>query len=212
MSNIHRMFFDGAVRACFEEEKRQEQGENYLPVIEGHAIVANVRGITPYFTEEIDRAGITKALQDPNLDVASLWNHDTSKPLGRNPDSLELKEDEIGLFTRTKPTNTSYARDLIENIKAGVVRQMSFGFWPVAEQLDDSGVVPHFIVKEFRLFDISPVTFPFYKQTDLWLKRCEQVMTNRMNQLGKSLSTKHRDYLEYLKKQLEIDKSKLNLF
>jgi len=203
----HRMYFDEAIQRA----EKKEGDTNELPLIEGYAIVANVRGVTPWFSEEIDKKAITKALAEPNLDVASLWNHDMSMPLGRYPDTLELVQDERGLFTRTKPTNTSYARDLITNIDAGVVRQMSFGFWPVAEKYDDSGDVPHFIVTEMRLFDTSPVTMPFYRETEVWVKRCADVLQKRMQQIGKNLRSNHLEYHAHIKRQLEINKARLAL-
>uniref|UniRef100_UPI001642DB95 HK97 family phage prohead protease n=3 Tax=Bacillaceae TaxID=186817 RepID=UPI001642DB95 len=54
-------------------------------------------------------------------------------PLARNTvpgesGRLELEIDGIGLKFRFKPSDTSYARDLMENIRSGVINQCSFAF------------------------------------------------------------------------------------
>src|SRR5699024_5623556 len=71
-----------------------------------------------------------QALKDADLsDVRCLIDHDSSKVLGRTTsDTLELNVDEEGLYFRTQLPNTTYAKDLYENIRLGNINQCSFGF------------------------------------------------------------------------------------
>ena len=154
-------------------ELRIEPQENGLPVIEGHAAIfdslsQDLGGIFP-FREKI-RAGAFKASIEKD-DVRALWNHDPNYVLGRNrAGTLELKETVKGLLVRIHPPDTAWARDLTESIKRGDVSQMSFGFicekdnWTV-EQGEDVRTL-----EQVKLFDVSPVTFPAYLDTDVGVR------------------------------------------
>jgi len=150
------------------EYSLREEGDGSLPSLIGHAAVFNQVYETKWFTEEI-AAGAFKDSIAAGGDIAALWNHDSGMPLARVPDTLHLSEDEKGLLARIKPTNTSYGRDLVENIRHGVVRKMSFGFQIEKEEADTSGDKPHYRILKVKLWEVSPVTFPAYSQTDLQL-------------------------------------------
>ena len=85
-------------------------------------------------------------------------------------EAFNLKEDEKGLAIEIDPPDTQIARDLLVSMERGDVTQMSFGFsvrpdgqnW--AE--DDEGRVIRTLTN-VRLFDVSPVVFPAYPQTDI---------------------------------------------
>src|SRR5699024_9852524 len=78
--------------------------------------------------------GMSYGLVAPNAldgvdvsDVKCLINHDFSYVIGRTQaGTLELQVDEKGLHFKCHLPNTSYARDIYENIKAGNVNQCSF--------------------------------------------------------------------------------------
>lgn len=161
----HRMYFDKA------EVRTEGDGSDGLPDIRGHAIVYDVIGDGGWFTEQIVRGAASKDLRS-NPDVVSLLNHDVSLLLGRTPDTLVLAEDDVGLVSHTKPIDSSVARNVVNWIDKKAISQMSFGFYVVDEEVIlDNEKPPHFKVKEIKLFDTSVVTFPFYKQTDVWLER-----------------------------------------
>ena len=198
-------------RMYFEEEVRAAGDPSPLPPIEGHAIVTNVRAGNSLFTEEVADEAVHLALADKELDVVSLWNHDMSQPLGRTPDTLELSQDSKGLFTRTMPSDTTYARDLVKNIQAGIVKQMSFGFYIIREDLiQNKAQPPHFIIREIKLFDVSPVTFPFYKQTDLWIAQRAQHLAQRMERHGIRMDPAAE--MERYKRSVAVEKARAGLF
>lgn len=157
------------------------------PTITGYAAVFNQRTDLGMFTESIAPGAFRDAVTRD--DVVALWNHDTNIPLGRVPETLKLREDSHGLFYEIFPPDTSDANDLIKKIEAGIVRQSSFGFVIEQEELDKTGDKPHFTIKRVRLYDVSPVTFPAYKGTEVSVERSQseqqQELEKRLEMLKK---------------------------
>ena len=112
--------------------------------------------------EKIAPGAFTEAIGQS--DVRALWNHDPNYVLGRTKNgTLQIREDEQGLFYEVTPPDAQWARDLVESIKRGDVDQSSFAFTVDVEQLDESNnPVIRTIVKVRELFDVSPVTYPAY--------------------------------------------------
>jgi HK97 family phage prohead protease len=104
-------------------------------------------------------------------DVRALFNHDTNLILGRTrAKTLRLSEDQRGLQCEITLPDTSTARDLRESIRVGNVDQMSFGFRTRKDSWDDvDGDIVRTLI-EVELFDVSPVTFPAYPQTEIALR------------------------------------------
>ena len=113
------------------EIRKVENDNGELPYIEGYAL--------KFGTRSENMGGFVEMLSKNCLDntdmnnVVALYNHDESYPLARNTvplgaGSLELKVDDTGLYFRLTPTETTYAKDLITNLDAGVVGQCSFAF------------------------------------------------------------------------------------
>ena len=157
-------------RAYKSSEIGLETREEGPPVIKGHAAVFNVVESGGWFREQVAPGAFTASLKED--DIRALWNHDTAVVLGRNRSgTLKLWEDERGLAVEITPPDTQLARDLIETIKRGDVTQMSFGFqvkkatWTEEENQDDLRTI-----EEVKLWEVSPVTFPFYKGTDVNVK------------------------------------------
>ncbi|CCO12712.2 phage prohead protease, HK97 family [Carnobacterium maltaromaticum LMA28] len=105
--------------------------------------------------------------------VTALFNHNESQILGRSGINLELDVDNIGLRFKVKPTDTSYSRDLMENIRQGVVNQCSFAFTVSREQDSEewrenleSGIYERTIKNIDKLYDVSVVTTPAYPDTE----------------------------------------------
>ena len=114
-----------------------------------------------------------QALKDTDLsDVRCLIDHDSSKVLGRTTsETLELNVDDEGLYFRTQLPNTTYAKDLYENIRLGNINQCSFGFildddGDKFEKRDD-GLFKRTLTKIRSLFDVSVVTYPAYNDTSV---------------------------------------------
>ena len=170
--------------------------ENGLPSIEGHAALfdslsQDLGGVFP-FKEKI-RAGAFKASIGKD-DIRALWNHDPNYVLGRNKaGTLDLEETDKGLKVRIQPPDTQWARDLTESIKRGDVTQMSFGFicekdsWASEEGQDIR------TLERVRLFDVSPVTFPAYLDTDVGVRSAmDSYKAHKDNQTKQAAETAKR--------------------
>lgn len=147
-------------------ETREDGGKT----LRGHAAVFNqLSEDMGGFREQISPGAFLEAIEKD--DVRALFNHDSNFILGRNlAGTLKLQEDVRGLAIEIEPPDTQYARDLIISMERGDVTQMSFGFSvrPGGQDWakDDDGVTIR-TIKRVRLYDVSPVTFPAYPQTDI---------------------------------------------
>lgn len=114
------------------------------------------------------------AFDDADMsDVRGLFNHDPNFVLGRTrSDTLELEITSKGLRFEIDLPDTATIRDLVlEPIKRGDVDQASFGFIvaPGGASFDENedGVLIRTITKFMRIFDVSPVTFPAFQDTNV---------------------------------------------
>ncbi len=120
-----------------------------------------------YFREKIRPGAFAKTIQE--ADVRALWNHDANYVLGRTSNgTLKLTEDEHGLRAEIEPPDTTWANDLRASIKRGDIDKLSFGFEAVRDEWNDDRTERELV--EVRLYDVSPVTFPAYPQTEVSLR------------------------------------------
>ncbi len=162
----------------YEIEELRAIDENGSKKIRGHAAVFNkLSQDLGGFKEKIAPGAFRTAIQED--DVFALWNHDPNFVLGRNKaGTLQLHEDSKGLAIEIDPPDTQVARDLMVSIERGDVSSMSFGFITVADEWEHKKNNSIRTVKEARLFDVSPVTYPAYTQTDVAVRS----MTNSLEQ------------------------------
>jgi len=137
------------------------------PKIIGHAAVFDTPAEIWGFEEVIRKGAFTDAIK--NDDVRALWNHNPDYVLGRTKSgTLVLEEDDIGLKIENDPPETQWAKDLMVSMQRGDVDQMSFGFIVEEEKWSKREDEPDLReILKARLFDVSPVTFPAYEETDV---------------------------------------------
>jgi len=139
--------------------------------IEGYAAVFNSLSLNMgFYYEQILPGAFKKTIQE--ADIRALFNHDPNYVLGRNTNgTLELNEDNHGLKVKITPPKTQWADDLKESIKRKDISQMSFGFRVIKDDVHENNnndLIRDLI--EVKLFDVSPVTFPAYPQTEVSLR------------------------------------------
>ena len=141
------------------------------PMLVGHAAVfGQLSEDLGGFREQILPGAFSDAITTD--DVRALFNHDPNFVLGRNrAKTLEMSEDTTGLAIRISMPETQTIRDLVlEPIRRGDITQMSFQFSVRPGGQDwaknDAGQSIR-TLKKVRLYDISPVTYPAYPQTDI---------------------------------------------
>lgn len=154
-------------------EIREEEGRL---AFRGHAAVFDsVTDLGP-FRERVATGAFRKTVKE--ADVRFLFNHEPDSVMARTANgTLRLREDAQGLSTEADldPTDWDVQR-LAPKLRSGNVSQMSFAFrvvGPRGEEWDDSpedGGKPIRTLKELALFDVSPVTYPAYADTDASLR------------------------------------------
>ena len=170
---------DGAeVRSLSEVvEQRAYDGELKAAVegrtVEGYASVFNSMSEDLGGFREIILPGAFSEVLDN--DVRALYNHDSNYLLARTTSgTLELKEDDKGLYYRFEMPNTSYGNDMLELFRRGDLSQSSFGFTVEKDswRMEDGQQV-RYIERVGSLFDVSPVVFPAYSQASSGLRSAE---------------------------------------
>lgn len=181
-------------------------------IVEGYALRFNtLSNDLGGFVETIS----PEALEDADLsDVRCLIDHDSSKVLGRTTsETLELNIDDEGLRFRCQLPNTSYAKDLYENIRLGNINQCSFGFILDEEgdafEKREDGLFKRTLRKIQSLFDVSVVTYPAYNDTDVSpaLRSIEAIKESEQAEVRKAQEAEQRK-LDITKAELELLKLK----
>lgn len=150
----------------YQVELRVDDGDK--PKITGHAAVFDKLSVNLMgFREKVAHGAFVKTIA--KSDIRALWNHNPDYVLGRNKSqTLRLEEDKKGLSIEIDPPDTQYARDFSETIKRGDVDQMSFAFIVIRDSWEHQGSKDSVrTLEEVELFDVSPVTYPAYPQTDV---------------------------------------------
>jgi HK97 family phage prohead protease len=170
---------DGAEVRSLNEivEQRAYDGE-LKAAVEGRT----VEGYASVFNSMSEDLGGFREIILPNAfsdvldnDVRALYNHDSNYLLARTTSgTLELKEDEKGLYYRFEMPNTSYGNDMLELFRRGDLSQSSFGFTVEKDswRMEDGQHV-RYIERVGSLFDVSPVVFPAYNQASSGLRSAE---------------------------------------
>lgn len=153
-----------------EPETDEENGQG--KVISGYAILFN----EPSQPMPVDNSTFTEtispqALQGVDLSkLVMIYNHDYANILASvKAGTLDVNVDEKGLAFKATLPDTTVANDVYENIKAGNLDSMSFGFSVLADewQQADDGSYTRQIDKIENLYELSVVTLPAYDGTEL---------------------------------------------
>lgn len=154
------------LRTASAQFETREDGENLI--IEGYFAVFNSNyEIGPGMSESIAPGAFSNTLSG---DIRALINHDTTLVLGRTKaNTLQLREDAHGLWGQiTINPKDSDSMNLYARVNRGDVDQCSIGFDILNEETDfrDDGSV-HWTIKEIKLYEVSPCTFPAYEETNI---------------------------------------------
>lgn len=162
--------------------KKNDSGES---VLEGYSAVfgsqSDDMGWGDYEMREVISPGaFTNCLK--NSDCRALFNHDPNFVLGReSAGTLTLEQDEHGLKSIIILPDTACARDLAVSVERGDIKEQSFAFTVAKEQWEEdreARKTTRIIVEFKELFDISPVTYPAYQDTDIAKRSFEKFKSN----------------------------------
>ena len=141
------------------------------------------------FREKIKAGAFSDSIKE--MDVKCLFNHDDNFVLGRTGNyTLNLKEDDKGLYFEVLPPETQWAADLMVSIGRKDIYQGSFQFKVLEDSWDSAD--PENVIRtllKVKLIDVSVVSFPAYPQTVVDLRSDWEV---------------YKDYAENLKVQQDL--------
>lgn len=149
-------------------EVRADEQEGSRKVF-GYPIVFGKPSNDIGFIEYIDKG----ALKDVDLsDVYLVYAHDPNQPLARaDAGTLKLKVDDTGLYFEATLPNTTLANDVLENIRVGNIKGMSFMFTAAEDTWEfsnDPGQpdIRH-VTKIDQVFEITITPLPAYDDTSI---------------------------------------------
>lgn len=166
--------------AQFELRGDEQDGRTMV----GYPIVFNrwteINGWEGQFLERVHPGAVSKTLRENRDQVKVLFNHgmDPSigeKPLGR---ATVMEADDTGVYVEVPLARTSYNEDIAELLRSGVLDGMSFRFSVVKEDWNDTPErsnlnpdgLPERTIRELRLYELGPVTFPAYSATSVGVR------------------------------------------
>ena len=155
----------------------EARADSDMPVLVGYAAVFDqATDIGGMFSEQIKRGAFAEALQRD--DIHAVINHNYDRVIGRaRAGTLRLAEDDYGLRVEITPPATQEARDLIENIRAGNIDEMSFQFdMQGGRQVwDETGAIPLRTIEQVgTLWEVSIVPRGAYPTTEIGLRSLDE--------------------------------------
>lgn len=167
---LEKRVFTIEMRAAAEGEAGDERR-----TVSGYAAVFNSPSEDMGFIEYIEPGAFREAI--PKSDVRALFNHDPNLILARTASgTLKIAEDDKGLRYEFQIPATTFGNDFRVMLDRGDVSQSSFSFtvkdqsWEEKKRPDGSFQYTRRIKKVERLYDVSPVTYPAYPDTDVALR------------------------------------------
>lgn len=158
-------------------------GEENGRVITGYPIIFNKPSENlGGFIEYVEPGALKNVSMD---NVYLIYGHDFNNVLARmDAGTLELSIDKTGLLFRATLPNTTLANDVLENIRVGNIRGMSFGF-TVADESWEYGKNDDPDVRRVKqideLFEITLTPIPAYKDTTVAIAK-RDAMHKQMSQ------------------------------
>mgnify|MGYP003321799263 CR=1 FL=1 len=148
-----------AMQAMQAEEDKEYRVTGYASTFEPY-VMYSYDGIDYY--ERIDPHAFDAA---DMTDVIMQYDHN-GRVFARTGKGLELSIDSHGLKIDADLSLSSRAKDLYEDIKAGLINKMSFAF-TVAEDAYDRDTHTRTILKIKKVYDVSAVSIPANGDTDI---------------------------------------------
>jgi len=145
----------------------------------GYAALFNVEtDIGGYFIEKIAPGAFSKSLQQ--RDCLAVHTHNLGRVVGRkNAGTLDLREDDKGLYFENRLPDTTDGRDLAVQIERGDIAGMSFGFVATRSEWDETVDPPLRTIVEADLYEITYTPLPAYPDTEVGLRSLEHARTER---------------------------------
>jgi uncharacterized protein len=141
----------------------------YIGVLTGYAAVFNqpsemMPGPKKPFREVVAPGAFTRSLKE-RPGVVALYGHD--HPVARAPESMSLTEDQTGLLVSMNLMDTATSRDLLTEVRGGLLRGMSFGFKPVKVSWQSGKEFDLRTLHDVNLYEVTATPLPVYPGTSI---------------------------------------------
>ena len=153
------------VQLLSTEQDRKRMDSSYY--VEGYAARYD-----PYVLYDLDDGPIYERFEPgcfDNCDMSDVifqLNHQGTVMARQSNGTLIVEADENGLFTAADLSKTEAARRMYEEISAGMVTKMSWGFIPATYYYEkETRTIVHKTVK--KIFDVSAVSIPANQNTEI---------------------------------------------
>lgn len=101
-------------------------------------------------------------------DVIFLYNHEGMVYARRKNGTLSVSIDDHGLYSDADLSTTEMSRQMFEQIRSGLIDQMSFAFTVAEDDFEDGdGKCTRIIKKISKVYDVSAVSIPANPNTDI---------------------------------------------
>lgn len=135
-----------------KKEADRERVTGYAAVYDEFAQIYDIFG--DFFYERISTGAMKRTLEAGH-DIFALRNHSWDHVVGRTGQNLTLRSDENGLFFDLTPPKTTLGRDVLEEVKSGLVNQCSIGFRVLEDDWDFKGDEVFRTITDLELYEIS---------------------------------------------------------
>ena len=143
--------------------------ENEPYVVRGYAstfepyVLFNVDGTD--YSERIERGAFAST---DMLDVVFLFNHEGQVMARSKNKTLEVGEDEKGLWIKADLGSTNRSKEMYDEIRSGLIDQMSFAFTVSPDgEYYDRDTHTRVITRVKKIYDVSAVTYPANPDTSI---------------------------------------------
>jgi HK97 family phage prohead protease len=210
---------DGLVRAVMgdavELRGATEERDGRLGTLHGHFARFNQwtkidSSHEGRFMEQISPGSFTKTFAENRSGMKVLFNHGKHHHVGEMPlgPIAELREDSVGAYYEVPLLDTSYNRDLLPVLEAGLLGA-SFRFRVMKDDLLrrvpvsdwNPEALPQRTIQEASVREFGPVTFPAYEGATAGIRS----MTDEFFLAGTSQSIERfRDYVDWLEQSRDL--------
>jgi HK97 family phage prohead protease len=181
----------GIIRALKPGIEVRDATDGGMPTLHGHFAVFNewteINSLMEgNFLERIAPGAFKKTMQENRGTVRALFQHGADPQIGDKPlgPVEKLEEDRRGAYYEVPLLDTAYNRELIPGLEAGLYGA-SFRFRVVRDDKIDEvepsaynpAGLPERTIKELRLFEFGPVTFPAYDQATAGVRSLTDLFT-----------------------------------
>lgn len=166
------------IRAWKGGYELRADGDDGMPTMFGHFAVFNRwteinSWFEGHFLEQIVPGAFRKTIRENRDRIRALFQHGQDPQIGDKPlgPIEDLREDDTGGYYEVPLLDTAYNRELLPGLEAGLYGA-SFRFEVMREELvekpevseDNPRGLPERSLKEVRLLEFGPVTFPAYME------------------------------------------------